>query len=91
MTGARDPGAWARLIVLGMIWGASFIATEVALEGFPPLTLVAGRITVAALTLAALAHALGRGLPRWRGPQGRGYGALRWPSRCSPAPCRSAC
>jgi len=70
VTGARDPGAWARLIVLGMIWGASFIATEIALEGFRPLSLAAGRIAVAALTLAALAHALGRGLPRWRGPQG---------------------
>lgn len=70
MVGARDPGAWARLIVLGMIWGGSFIATEIALEGFPPLSLVAGRVAVAALALIGLAHALGRGLPRWRGPQG---------------------
>ncbi len=71
MIGARDPGAWARLILLGMIWGASFIATEVALEGFAPLTLVAGRIAIAALALTAAAHALGHGLPRWRAPLGR--------------------
>lgn len=59
----RDLGAWGRLIFLGMVWGGSFIATAMALEGFGPATVAAGRIGIAALALVAMAVATGAGLP----------------------------
>lgn len=64
----RDLGAWARLMVLGMVWGGSFIAIAVALEGFTPLTLAAVRLGGAALALLAVALIGGAGLPPVSGP-----------------------
>lgn len=43
-------------------WGASFVATRIALESFTPTGLVAVRLVVAAAVLAALARITGRPL-----------------------------
>lgn len=71
MLGARDGGAWARLTFLGMVWGGSFIATAVALQGFGPLTLAAGRLALAALALIVTARIAGARMPLLRTPPGR--------------------
>ncbi|MGK7755629.1 MULTISPECIES: DMT family transporter [unclassified Roseovarius] len=63
------PLNWLRLCALGMIWGASFMAVSVALEGVGPLTVVAVRLCLGALFLLVLCRAMGRGLPPRRGPQ----------------------
>lgn len=67
VTGASPALAnWIRLISLGLIWGSSFIAVEIAIETLPPLTVAAGRITLAAILLVPLAIFLGDGLPGLR-------------------------
>jgi len=45
------PRAWALLILLAVIWGASFLANRVALENVGVLTTVAFRVTGGALAL----------------------------------------
>ncbi len=60
-------GDTAKLILLGAIWGASFIGVEVALRGFEPLTIAALRITLAAIALLAIARLRGEALPRGAG------------------------
>lgn len=71
MIGARDPGAWGRLMLLGVIWGGSFIAVAVALQDFGPVTVAFGRIAIAALTLTGWALVSGAGLPNPLRPGGR--------------------
>ena len=43
---------WIRLLVLSLLWGGSFFFVEVALQGLPPLSVVWGRVALAALLLA---------------------------------------
>ena len=57
-------GNWIALIALGMLWGGSFLAVALALDGFAPLWIAAGRITLAALALAGAARLLRVALPR---------------------------
>ena len=68
-----NPGArnWAKLLFLGMIWGASFMFVSIALRGFGPMSVAAARISIGALTLYVMIRALGIGLPDWSAPQGR--------------------
>ncbi|MEX5577246.1 DMT family transporter [Pseudophaeobacter sp. A-200-2] len=54
---------WIKLLFLGMIWGASFMAVSVALDGLGPVTIAAARITVGALCLLAIIRAMGISLP----------------------------
>lgn len=61
---------WALLIVLAVIWGASFMGGKIGLTGFGPITLAAIRISLAAMILTTVATLSGRGLPRWSAPQG---------------------
>lgn len=61
---ARD---WARLVVLSVLWGATFFFTGVALKELPPLTLVFLRLSIATLIL----------LPMLR------IGGVRWPKGAS--------
>ncbi len=63
--------SWGLLGALGVIWGGSFTAVGFAVQDLPPLTVAAGRLWVAALALIPLAYAMGEGLPRWRGENGR--------------------
>lgn len=62
---------WALLILLGLIWGASFLGTKLALDGFGPLTIAALRIAIAAAVLLVVAFATGHGLPDHRTATGR--------------------
>jgi drug/metabolite transporter (DMT)-like permease len=66
MPGPMTPRLWGMLVLLSAIWGASFFLAAVALAGFPPLTIVLGRVAIAAIVLALLCHALGLSLPRGR-------------------------
>ena len=50
---------WLILITLGVIWGASFLGVELALTGFGPITLAAGRVSAAALILLVIALVYG--------------------------------
>ncbi|WP_293575794.1 EamA family transporter [Phaeobacter sp.] len=71
MTASPGAANWIKLLTLGVIWGASFMAVTVALEGFAPMTIAALRISSAALCLLALVYAMGIGLPSIRDRQGR--------------------
>jgi len=64
MNHGGDPLNWVRLAALGIIWGGSFMLVEVALEGMGPFTLVAARITLAAMILWPLSYRLCGGLPK---------------------------
>ncbi len=55
--------SWTLLICLGLIWGASFPAVELALMGFQPLSIAAFRIALAAIAILILTFAIGVGLP----------------------------
>jgi drug/metabolite transporter (DMT)-like permease len=52
--GRIDARDWALLGVLSVLWGGSFFFNGLALRGFPPLTLVLLRVTLAALILLPL-------------------------------------
>ena len=62
---------WARLALLGVIWGASFMFVSVALQTVGPLMIVAARISLGAVFLLVLAYSLGNGLPPIKGRNGR--------------------
>ena len=74
---------WIRIGVLGMIWGSSFMAVTVAVSGFGPITVAAGRIALGAALLLILLRVLGISLPTTKEPEGRktwlfafGFGAF---------------
>ncbi|MFV2092886.1 MAG: EamA family transporter, partial [Hyphomicrobiales bacterium] len=50
---------WARIILLSLIWGASFILVEIALVSVGPLTIALARVGLAALALIAYCRAAG--------------------------------
>ena len=54
---------WLILATLGLIWGGSFLGVELALTGFGPINVAAGRVATAALTLLVIAVIFGDGLP----------------------------
>jgi drug/metabolite transporter (DMT)-like permease len=63
------PVELAALILLGVLWGSAFLLIDVAIDEVEPLTLVAGRLIIAALLLGAIVLLSGRTLPgrsRWR-------------------------
>jgi len=62
---------WVRIVALGVIWGTSFIAVEIAIRTLPPISVAAGRISLAAVLLVPLAYWLGDGLPRLGTAEGR--------------------
>ena len=57
------PKEWGMLLLLSVLWGGSFFFNEVALHGFRPFTLVAGRVLLAALTLQVVLRLRGGGVP----------------------------
>lgn len=60
---------WFRLWTLSLLWGGSFLFNELALVGLPPLTVVWGRVALAAVLLWAVMAATGAvGLPRRQWP-----------------------
>ena len=66
-----SPLAWALLLLLGLIWGGSFLGVALALEGFGPISVAAVRIVIAAGILVGVAVATGTGLPPTRTATGR--------------------
>ena len=65
---------WLRVIVLSVIWGASFMNVKLALVGFGPFTIAALRISIAAAALYAVVRALGLALPTSRRIWGHAIG-----------------
>ena len=57
---------WLILLTLGVIWGASFLGVELALTGFGPITLAAGRVGAAAVILVTITIVYGDGLPSFQ-------------------------
>jgi drug/metabolite transporter (DMT)-like permease len=57
-------GNTVRLLVLAMIWGASFLLIKLALEGVSPMQIVLGRLSFGALALGLLLAVRRQPLPR---------------------------
>src|SRR5262245_45089845 len=61
---------WLLLVLLSVLWGATFFFVAIALQDLPPLTLVLARVALAALILAPIGRMLGLawpvGLAAWR-------------------------
>jgi drug/metabolite transporter (DMT)-like permease len=55
---------WTMLIALSLIWGGSFFFIAVGLRSFPPLTVVAVRVGLAAACLWLMAFAMHYAFPR---------------------------
>jgi drug/metabolite transporter (DMT)-like permease len=51
------------LLLLSLIWGSSFTLIKVAIPTIPPFTMVAARVTIAAMLLVLIACAQGHSLP----------------------------
>ena len=54
---------WLLLIILSIVWGGSFFFVGVAVEALPPLTIVALRVSLAAIALVAVVHFSGLRMP----------------------------
>ncbi|MGT2503476.1 DMT family transporter [Bradyrhizobium guangxiense] len=52
------------LLLLSLIWGSSFTLIKLAVATIPPFTMVAARVTIAAMLLILIATAQGHSLPR---------------------------
>lgn len=48
------PANWAAMLSLGFVWGAAFLGIALALRGFGPVQVAAGRLFFGSLALAAL-------------------------------------
>lgn len=59
-----SPRAWAELLLLGLLWGGSFLAIRIALDELPVLTMVLHRTGWAALALWLVVALLRLPLPR---------------------------
>jgi len=59
---------WAHLLLLAAVWSASFLFAEIALRGFEPLTIAAGRVGLGAVLLSGWMTVCRTALPlgRWR-------------------------
>ena len=61
---------WSLLIGLSVLWGGSFFFNGVAVQDIPVLTIVLGRVSIAALALYLLLRIAGISMPRdasvWR-------------------------
>jgi drug/metabolite transporter (DMT)-like permease len=62
----REPGPvdMGKLLLLGAVWGSSFLCIDIALLGFPPLTIAALRVLLGATTLGFLVLATRQPLPK---------------------------
>ncbi len=69
LPGNRPLSDWMMLFALVATWGSAFALNEVALKAMPPLTMVAGRLVIAALILLAVnahqGHSLWLPWRRW--------------------------
>ena len=61
------PAEWASLLFLSVLWGGSFFFVGVAVKDIPPPTLVFVRVSLAAIILLVVVHAMGMRMPSdWR-------------------------
>jgi drug/metabolite transporter (DMT)-like permease len=58
-------GEWGLLIILSVLWGASFLFMGILIKELPPLTISASRLTIASLLIGILASKRPKDLP-WR-------------------------
>ena len=72
MPRAPHTGDWLTLAVITVFWGSAYLFNAIALESFTPATLVAIRVSVAALILFAYMRACGLSLPAF----GRGWSPM---------------
>lgn len=56
---------WAAVLLLGLVWGAAFMGISLALRGYGPFTVAAGRLAIAAIALGTASRLL---IPR-HGPR----------------------
>ena len=54
---------WILLWTLSLLWGGSFLFNELALAGLPPLSIVWGRVALAAALLGLVVRLSGQGVP----------------------------
>jgi len=54
---------WLLLVLLSIVWGGSFFFVGVAVEALPPLTIVALRVSLAAIALLAIVYCTGLRMP----------------------------
>ena len=54
---------FARLGLLALLWGASYIFIKIAVEDIPPITLIAARVSIAGLILSMVMLVRGERLP----------------------------
>jgi drug/metabolite transporter (DMT)-like permease len=59
-----DRQTWLLLILLSVLWGASYFFAGIALRELPPLTVVLARVGFAALFLLPFLHRFGGALPK---------------------------
>lgn len=64
------------LLLLGSIWGASYLFIKVGGESIPPVTFVMGRVALAGITLFLIALLRREKLPSWRAPVWRWLWAM---------------
>jgi drug/metabolite transporter (DMT)-like permease len=62
-TGSRE---LALLMLLGFLWGIPYALTKISLATIPPVTMVAGRVSLAAIALWVIVFASKRKLPHLR-------------------------
>lgn len=65
-TPAMSGTAWALLLTLSVLWGATFFFWKVLVEHLPPFTVVFGRVGIAALVLLLVLALRGETLPLTR-------------------------
>ncbi len=56
---SMSPYEWLLLFILSILWGGSFFFVGIAVEALPPLTIVALRVTLAAIALIAVVYVSG--------------------------------
>ncbi|MEX0693367.1 MAG: EamA family transporter [Rhodospirillales bacterium] len=54
------------LCLLALLWGSSYLFVKIAVDTIPPITLIASRVTIAAVLLCIIVHAKGETYPRDR-------------------------
>lgn len=64
ITKAMNSKVWGMLIFLSILWGCSFFFIGIAVNDLPPLSIVTLRVGIAAVTLWAIALAIGLRPPR---------------------------
>ncbi len=60
------PSDYALLLVLGVIWGSTYMFIELALRSVPPLTIASARVVISLMVLGGLGLMLGHAVSRDR-------------------------